>query len=165
MDLDLVGMAGDVKSMRPKEFVGKRVVSMADGEEIGKVKDLVFTGLDLTALLVKGDRGEGLLSYGAIGANGPDAITIESYTLIDWSAGPALAPESRTIHEIEKLKVMDAEGNMIGHMHDFTMNSKGVIEEIAVRTDGVFGIGAHETVVPGSRVRAIGADMITVEKT
>lgn len=149
--------------MKHKDFVGKRVVGMADGAEIGKVKDLVFTGLKLTGLMVKGDRGEGLLPYDSVGANGPDAMTVESYAVIDWSAGPELAPESRTTHEIEKLKVIDAEGNMIGHMHDYTMSASGLIEEISVKTDGVFGIGAHETVVPAASVRAIGTDMITVE--
>lgn len=149
--------------MKSKVFIGKKVVGMSDGAEIGKVKDLIFTGLKLTGLVVKGDRGEGLLPYDSLGANGSDAMTVESYAVIDWSAGPEMAPESRTIHEIEKLKVIDAEGNMIGHMHDFTMSASGLIEEISVRTDGVFGIGSHETVVPSSRVRAIGTDMITVD--
>ncbi len=152
-----------VEIMKSKAFVGKRVVSMADGAEIGKVRDLVFTGLNLTALLVKGERGDGLLPFESIDANGPDAITIESYKLIDWNAGRTLDPESRTTHEIEKLKVIDAEGIMIGRLHDFTMSPKGLIEEISVRTEGVFGIGSHETVVPSSKVRAIGTDMITVE--
>ena len=149
--------------MKKEEYVGKIVVSIADGAEIGKVKDLVFHGLKLNALLVKGERGEGLLTQDNISANGPDAITIENYALVDWNAGSAGDPESRTTHELEKLKVMDAEGNMLGHMHHFTMNAKGDIEHISVRTDGVFGLGAHETNVPSSKVRAIGAEMITVE--
>ncbi len=161
----LAGTVVRVNLMRTKEFVGKPVISMADGAEIGKVEDLIYVGLNLSALVVKGERGEGLLPFKSIEANGPDAITIESYTLIDWNAGHTLAPESRTTHEIKKLKVIDAEGKMIGHMHDFTMNRQGSIEEISVRTDGVFGLGAHETLVPGSKVRAIGTDMITVDKT
>lgn len=150
--------------MKKEEYVGKKVVSIADGAEVGKVKDLVFQSLKLTALVVKGERGEGLLPQGDISANGPDAITIESYKLIDWNAGSAMDSESRTTHELEKLKVMDAEGNLLGHMHHFTMNAEGEIEHISVRTEGVFGLGAHETTVPSTKVRAIGEDMITVEK-
>ena len=42
--------------MKENEFVGKVVVSMADSAQIGKVKDLVFRGLQLSALVVKGER-------------------------------------------------------------------------------------------------------------
>ena len=162
---DPVGTAVRDKIMKQKEFVGKRVVSLADGVEIGKVKDLVFTGLNLSALVIAGERGDGLLPFESISANGPDAITIESFQLIDWNAGSTLTPESRTTQEIEKLKVIDAKGTMIGRLHDFKMNPNGWIEEIYIRTDGVFGIGAHETTVPSSKVRAIGAFLITVDAT
>ena len=149
--------------MKENEFVGKVVVSMADSAQIGKVKDLVFRGLQLSALVVKGERGEGLLPFTSIGANGPDAITIEAYTQVEWNAGSAMDTECKTTHELGKLKVMDDQGNMIGHMHDLTINDKGQIQEISVKTDGVFGIGAHETLVPSSKVRGIGNDLITVE--
>ncbi len=149
--------------MKDKDFIGKMVVSMSDGAQVGTVKDLVFHGLELTSLLVNGERGEGLLPYGDVGKNGPDAITIESYTLVDWNAGKTLEPDRRNTHDLRKLSVVDAEGNLLGHMHDFTMNSKGHVRDIAVRTEGVFGIGARHANVMGSRVRAIGPDMITVD--
>ena len=150
--------------MKENDFVGKPVVSMSDGAKIGKVRDMVFKGLDLTSLVVNGERGEGLLPIGLIGTNGPDAITIESYTVVDWNAGRLQDPDSRNTHDLRKLSVVDADGNMLGKMHELTMNAKGRVEEISVRTEGVFGIGAHETLVAASRVRAIGTDMITVEK-
>jgi hypothetical protein len=43
------------------------------------------------------------------------------------------------------------------------MDTAGHVEDIRVRTEGVFGIGAHETVIPASDIRALGADLITVE--
>lgn len=149
--------------MKDKDLVGKNVVSMADGARVGNVKDLVFQGLHLDALVVRGERGEGLLPFKSVGTNGPDAITIESYTLVDWNKGPGLGPESTDMQQLRKLQVVDADGKMIGHLHDLTMSPTGEVETIAVRTEGVFGIGAHETVIPASDVRAVGADLITVE--
>lgn len=149
--------------MKDKDLVGKTVVSMADGARVGNVKDLVFHELELVSLVVQGERGEGLLPYRSLGTNGPDAITIESYTLVDWNAGRALAPDNKNIHELRKLAVVDSEGNMLGHIHGLTMDDDGNVQDIAVRRDGVFGIGAHETIIPGSRVRAVGADLITVD--
>ena len=150
-------------TMNDKDFINKTVVSMADGATVGKVKDLVFHGLEFTSLVVSGERGEGLLPFASIGKNGPDAITIESYTLVDWNAGRSLVPESRTAHDLKKLSVVDGQGNNLGHISDFTMNGKGHIQEFVTRTEGVFGIGSQESVVSQSRVRAIGPEMITVE--
>ena len=149
--------------MKYKDLVGKNIVGMADGAQVGRVKDLVFDGLDLTALVVAGERGEGLLPFKSLGANGPDAITIESYTLVDWNPGRILDPKSSDIHELCKLEVVDADGNMLGHMHDLTLDDKGHVEDIEVRSQGIFGIGAHETVIPGARIRAVGPKLITVE--
>ena len=149
--------------MKDKDLVGKTVVSMADGARVGTVKDLVFHGLELSKLLIRGERGEALLDFKSIGVNGPDAITIESYTLVDWNAGRTLEPDNRDIHELRKLSVVDAGGKMLGHLHDLTMDDLGHVETIAVRTEGVFGVGAHETVIPGASVRAVGSNMITVE--
>ncbi|MBS1716833.1 MAG: PRC-barrel domain-containing protein [Armatimonadetes bacterium] len=149
--------------MKDRDFLGKKVISMADGAEVGSVKDIVFQGLELTSLLLKGDRGEGLLPFGKIGKNGPDAIMIDSYGVVDWNVGKGLAPENRSSHDLRKLSVIDGDGHVLGHLHDFTMDAKGHVESIAVRTEGIFGIMADETVVEGSRVRAIGADMITVD--
>jgi|GEM_PF-1874504 len=149
--------------MRDKDFLNKTVISMTDGAVIGKVKDLIFHDLDFSSLVVNGERGEGLLPFSSIGKNGPDAIMIESYTLVDWNAGRSLVPDSRTTHDLRKLSVVDGQGNMLGHIADFTMNSKGHVQEFVVRTEGVFGIGSQETVVPQSKVRAIGSEVITVE--
>ncbi len=149
--------------MRYKDLVGKSVVSMADGAVIGEVKDLVFRSLDLDALIVHGDRGDGLLPFTSLGTNGPDAITIESYTLVDWNKGPTLGPETSDLHHLRKLQVVDDTGKMLGHLHEITMNANGHLEDISVRTEGVFGIGAHVTVISRSHVRAVGPDLITVE--
>lgn len=149
--------------MKEKDFLGKMVVSMSDSAKVGTVKDLLFHGLDLTALVVNGERGEGLLPFASVSKNGDDAITIESYALVDWNAGRALDPESRYGHDFQKLSVIDSTGTKLGHVHDFSMNEKGQMDSIEVRTEGVFGLGGRETIVPGARIHAIGADMITVE--
>ena len=149
--------------MKEKDFIGKKLVSMADGVQVGTVKDLIFQGLDLTALVVRGEHGEGLLPYKEIGTNGPDAITIESYKLVDWNAGHSLQPDSRSSHDLRKLNFMDADGKLLGRIHDLTMDEVGHIQTMGVRTEGVFGLGSHETVVPASSIRALGSDMVTVD--
>lgn len=149
--------------MNETTLVGKRVVSLGDGAQVGTVKDLVFHGLLLKSLLVKGEHGEGLLPFASILKNGPDAITIDSYSLIDWNAGKSIEPNNVTSHDLYKLTVVDSEGKDLGKVHDIVLDPAGSIQELVVRTEGVFGIGSHETVVPKSGIRTIGAALITVD--
>lgn len=149
--------------MNEKDFIGKIVVSMSDGAKVGTVKDLVFHGLGLSDLLVAGERGEGLLPFDQIGTNGPDAVTVPSYSVIDWNAGRLMEPDRRNTHDLRKLSVVDSDGTMLGTVHDLTMTKAGKIQEIDVRTEGVFGLGAVHTMVAGGHIRAIGAQMITVD--
>jgi sporulation protein YlmC with PRC-barrel domain len=136
---------------------------MKDGAKIGTVKDLVFRGVDLLSLVVDGERGEGLLPFECVNESGPDAVMIEDVAGVAWSSGLYLEPGTRNAHDLKLLSVVDAEGNNLGRIHDFTMNAKGRMQKLFVRTEGVFGIGSHEQEVPESRIRAIGPDMITVD--
>ncbi len=136
---------------------------MDDGAKVGTVNDLIFRGVEMVSLVVKGERGEGLLPYERVNENGPDALMIDSYTAIDWSSGLTLEPGTRSVHELRKLSVVDAEGNLLGRLHEFTITPKGRMEDLYIKTEGVFGIGSHESVVSQSRIRAFGPDAITVE--
>ena len=136
---------------------------MGDGTRVGSVTDVLFNGLDVNSLVVHGDHGNGLLPYRDVLSNGPDAITIESSTLIDWNAGPESDVEGKGAQHLRKLAVMDADGAMLGHVHDMDMDEPGHVENITVRGDGIFGFGGHETRIQTSRVRAVGPKMITVQ--
>jgi sporulation protein YlmC with PRC-barrel domain len=151
--------------MTEKDLLGKAVVSMGDGARVGKVKDLIFHGIQLQALVIKGERGEGLLPYERIGKNGPDAITIDSYTMVDWNGGTISDPESQEIGELRKLTVVDSNGKMLGHLHDLDLSESGLIQEIFVQTEGVFSIGAHKSRFAGPQIRSMGPKLITVDAT
>jgi sporulation protein YlmC with PRC-barrel domain len=149
--------------MNENDLVGKAVVSMADGAKVGVVNDLIFKGVSLQGLSLKGDKGNGILAFKNIGTTGPDAISIESYKNVDWDAGKTLEPDSHNLHDLRKLKVIDDSGTELGHLHAVTLDNLGNIEEIAVRTEGVFGIGSHQALIAGARIRSLGPTLITVE--
>ena len=155
--------ASSVVKVKDKDFLGKKVVSVADGVQVGTVKDLVFDDLNLSALVVQGERGEGLLPFAALQNNGPDAVTIPTLSAVDWNPGNALAPKSRKLHDLHKLTVMDEQGTALGHIHDFTMDAGGHIQQVEVRTEGVFGVGAHKTFIEAGQVCAIGPKLMTVK--
>jgi sporulation protein YlmC with PRC-barrel domain len=148
--------------MRDKDLIEKSVISIADGERVGVVKDLVFLDLNVLGLLVMGNHGQGLLPFSKLESIGPDAIMVASTSVVDWNAGSVLVSGGRNTRDLRKLSVVDSEGNFLGHIHDFNMDSTGQIKEINIRTEGVFGIGSQRTMVEGAEVCGIGSDVITV---
>jgi sporulation protein YlmC with PRC-barrel domain len=141
----------------------KAVVSLADGERIGEVDDLLIDPVTLrfAALVIKGDNGQSLLPREHIKVVGEDAITIESVSATQ--SGPNSLPGLQSFSELSGNKVVDSQGTLIGHLHDFEIDSKtGDIASLDVHSGGVLGLGAHSHHVPASAICSIGPELITV---
>lgn len=155
--------AVDNHSYKVSELVGKAVVSLSDGIKVGTVKDVLINTDTMVAgaLLVAGDSGRGGLPFAQITSIGQDAITIETAQSILWASANAPGSE-RGANEIKGLPVVDASGTVIGNVHDIELLNDRV-QSLVVRSGGILGLGAHDTVVPVSTVRSIGAKLVTVE--
>ncbi|CAN5653987.1 hypothetical protein BH11ARM2_BH11ARM2_26370 [soil metagenome] len=153
----------DNHSYKVSELVGKSVVSLSDGVKVGTVKDvLIDTGTMVAgALLVAGDSGRGGLPFAQITNIGQDAITIETAQAVFWASANTPGP-GREAGEIKGLPVVDASGTVVGNVHDIDLLNNRV-QSLIVRSGGVFGLGANDSVVPVSAIRSIGAKLVTVE--
>lgn len=152
--------------MNISELIGKPIVSMIDGEKVGVVKDLLIDSeqLKVTAVLLGGIPGQGLLPYEQVKSVGLDAMTIESAQAIQWSTGQLATATGRPMHDLKKLPVMDSSGTELGGIQDIEIDvSTGRLQSIKVGGGGVFGIGGHSTVVAIAQIRTIGAAMITAD--
>lgn len=150
--------------MKIAELNDKPVVSMADGTRVGTVKDLLVdsTGLAVTGLILGGDKGEGLLPFDQIRANGPDAITIESLNSIEWNIGRD-RKLGMAMSDFRKLAVIDASGTAHGHVSEVNLSPTGRIESVEIREGGFLGIGVDEKVIPSAQIRSVGPKLMTVE--
>ncbi|RYG38472.1 hypothetical protein EON81_03505 [bacterium] len=147
--------------LKVSELLGKAVIGMADGAKLGTVKDVLIdvTSLSATALLVSGEAGQGNLPLERISGIGADAVTVES------SQALLMSPQTGTLRpatEIKGLPVVDVTGNAIGNVHDMTLYGDKV-ESIEVRSGGLFGIGANDSIIPVTALRSIGSKLVTVE--
>ena len=150
--------------MKLEDVKGKPVVSLADGARIGDVRDLVIDAkaLALRGFLLGGDPGEGLLPLSAVRSNGTDAITVESASAVEWNTGRA-QDSGQDLEEFLHLTVVDASGQVLGHIHDVNFSQEGKIKQMVIKSGGVLGLGAHETAIAPGQVRAVGEKMITVD--
>ncbi len=152
--------------MKISDLIGKPVVSMADGEKVGVVKDLVIDPekLHATAFLLGGAPGQGFLPLEAVKSVGADAITIESAHLIKWATGQLSTATGREACDLKNLTVVDGSGTALGKLLEIYIDlPSGRIVSLHVSGGGVFGIGGHSTDIPAANVRTIGASLITAE--
>jgi len=145
------------------DLIGRPVVSMAGGIKVGAVKDVLIDTDTLTAsaLLISGDSGRGGLPYAQILAIGPDAVTIENADTIFWASANKPGPGTEA-NDIKGLPVVNVSGTTIGNVHDLELLGDRV-HSIEVRTGGVFGIGAHDSLITTPDIRSIGPKLVTVE--
>jgi sporulation protein YlmC with PRC-barrel domain len=153
--------------MKISDLRGMSIVSMADGERVGTVKDvLIDTGkLQATALVIGGEPGQGFLPLDRVKSFGPDAITVENADGIQWATGQLHDDAGREAGELMKLRVMDGSGTETGVVHELTVDlPSGNVLTLNVRKGGVFGIGADSFDVPASDIVSIGASLVTVKQ-
>jgi sporulation protein YlmC with PRC-barrel domain len=142
----------------------KPVVSLADGEKLGHVDDLLIdpATLEFSAVVIKGERGESILPRGSIHSFGEDAITVQSVS--ETQAGPNATPGLRPFSEFKGHKVVDSAGTLVGHLHDIEIDPKtGWISSLEVHCGGVLGIGASTIKVNPEMICSFGPDLITVK--
>lgn len=156
-------MAVEHKKQKVSELLGRNVVSMAGGEKVGTVKDILIDtdSLTATALLIAGESGRGGLPFAEILAFGPDAITVEDTKSVFWASATKPGP-GREAAEIKGLTVLNAAGVEIGTVHDIELVGNRV-HSLEVRSGGVFGIGASDAAVTNHSIRNIGPKLVTVD--
>jgi sporulation protein YlmC with PRC-barrel domain len=152
--------------MKASRLKDKPVVSMADGAQVGTVKELLFdtSDLRLTALLLRADSGESTLPFGSIRSVGSDAVMIESAADTAGAHGQAALDTTRSLEDLMDLSAVNVEGTLLGKVKELEIGDQdGRLTKLEVHRGGVLGIGGTTVTVPPSAIRSIGAKLITVD--
>lgn len=160
-------------ALNARTFVGRAVVSVADGEKIGAISDLRFDLRERIVLgLVIGGDGRlfnretaSFVPFAQVRSFGRDAVTIADKSGVTVAPG-ASRDDAATLHDVRK-RVVTASGEAIGDGDDLLFDeASGAITALQLAPQGGFlGIGATTHVLPVEEIVEFGQDVITVHNT
>lgn len=154
--------------MDAKQLKGAAVVSVADGEKLGSIDDVL---LDAVARRIEGLRVEsgGLLSrthqvipYSAIHSVGPDAVMVPDKSVLhDTSDAVPAAPQ--TLAKLGDLRVVTEDGTYLGDLATVHFDPQsGTITEFEIATGSLGGVLGKNTLFDAGAITSVGADIMVV---
>ena len=152
-----------------RELAGLAVVTLAGGEKLGKIDDIVFnpaTGR-ITGFFV--DRGAifskpKFLPTGDVQSLGEDALTTESEAgLLD---GPSALTGELSAKTVENLPVLNPEGTVLGKVADVGVDTVNFTVPYLVLSGSLIANALHgKPHLPISAVQTVGADSVIVSSS
>jgi len=149
-----------------KELSGLAVVTLAGGEKLGRVDDVVFdpsTGR-VTGFFV--DRGgmfskPKFLPAGDVHGLGDDALTVASEkALLD---GPSALTGELAAKTAENLPVLNPAGTVLGKVSDIGIDTLAMTVPYLILATGIIGDTLHgKPHLPVSAIQTVGADSVIV---
>ncbi len=143
-------------------LIGRQVVSIAEGERLGVVKDVLFdpTARTVVAFALGGESGESILAFGKVRRIGPDAVMVDQKA--DLQSGPTEG--AKRFSEVEKLPAISVDGVNLGSVADAEFDSeRSFLLTVDVRSGGVLGIGQQKAVYSIDKVKSFGTSAVTLD--
>lgn len=142
------------------------VVSMADGARVGTVQDVLFATnpLGVTSLVLSGQGGKAALPFSDVRSIGNDAVTVDNREAIHGFQAPGAPENLRSLRDMTRLKVVNAEGTYLGDVQEVEIDQKtGQVGEFIAHRGGMLGLGGTTIHVPATAIRGIGPKLLTVD--
>ncbi|MEW6203553.1 MAG: PRC-barrel domain-containing protein [bacterium] len=146
------------------------VVSIAEGEEIGVVKDFIIdpAAKSIVAIIVEDPswyEGAKALSFSLIHSIGDFALTTENTSsVVNLSSMPELVDLIRKSIVVVGAKVITRGGRLVGFVKEYSIDShSGEILGLELSSDSEI-VSPDRTIIPASSVVTIGKDVIIVNE-
>lgn len=152
--------------MKGKDLKGKKVVSIEDGETLGRVDEVLVDteALQVVALHIKGHGDAALIPFDQVKRADGDVVTVPTSTAARRASSRDGASQLAGLGEMSKRKVVDEEGTFLGVVQDVEVDpTTGAITELAAQKATAFGLGRASAVVAASEVTSVGDEMIVVQ--
>lgn len=152
-----------------RELAGLAVVTLAGGEKLGRIDDVVFNPANglVTGFFV--DRGgmfskAKFLPAGDVQGLGDDALTTQSESaLLD---GPSAITGEVAAKTIENLPVLNPEGTVLGKVADIGVDTANLTVPYLVLSGSLISNALHgKPHLPISAVQMVGADSVIVSSS
>jgi sporulation protein YlmC with PRC-barrel domain len=144
---------------------GIAVISLQEGIRLGRAEQPLFdlAARQLKGIEVHGDDGTFIVPFEQIERIGSDAITVTSSQVTHIPSVGGAVGTLMGLHELEKLKVVDNEGTLLGTLDTLEFDpATGLITELSAHKGGMLGMGGTTTPVDASSVLMVGPELLTV---
>ena len=151
--------------MDAQTLKGMAIVSLQESTKLGSVEQplLDLTARRVAALRVTGEHGAFVLPFDRIARIGADAITVESSAATQTPSTGGAADGLIDLREIEKLKVVDSEGTLLGKVTRVEFDpASGEITQLAAHKGGLLGMGGATTEIDARAIMQVGPVLLTV---
>lgn len=146
------------------------IVSIAEGEEVGVVKDFIIDPVEkaIVAIVVEDVQwfeGAKVVAFSLIHSIGNFAITIEnSSSVVSLTTMPELTGLIRKNVSIIGSKVITRGGRLVGFIKEYSVNANsGNIVGLELTSESEL-MSPDKTIIPASAIVTIGRDVIIVEE-
>ena len=133
---------------RSKELVGKRIITLDDGTNLGVVKDLYFDretkqvmGLFLGYTGRRFNRKARVIPARAIALFGQDVVLVRQYDVVEVVITKEEYPKWIRRDQIQGRLISAADGYKVGVVDDLLINSNGFVEGFVLSM--IFVAGVH----------------------
>ncbi len=153
--------------LKSKRFIGMPVISLAEGQQLGKVKELVVDPLkkSVVALLIEQKgwfKEEKFIPYSKVRSVGNDAITIEQSNLVQKGTSlPEIVKLINDKHSIIGSKVVAENGTVLGITEEFYVNVEdGTLAGLEISGSFINSIISGRAFLDSSFIRTIGRNLM-----
>ena len=150
-----------------RELAGLAVVTLAGGERLGRVDDVVFhaaTGR-VTGFLVGlgGLLGKTrFLPAGQAQSLGADALTVPGADVLQDKSAAQRDPDEVSGKSLEGLPVLNESGTVIGKVADIVVDDQALLVSLALATGLLDNVLHGKPHLPVATIKAIGKDSIVI---
>lgn len=155
--------------LKSKRLIGMPVISLAEGQQLGKVKDLIVDPLKraVAALVIEQKgwfREEKFIPYSKVSNVGSDAITVAQSDFAQKGTSlPEIVKLMKDKYLINNTKVVAENGKMLGIVEEYYINTEdGTIAGLEIAGNFLNSIISGRAFLDSSFIRTIGKELIIV---
>lgn len=154
---------------KSRRLLAMPVVSLADGQLLGRVRSLVVDPKALAVVALALDAGglfkeQRVITFAAVKSIGEHAITVEDASAVArLSAVPDLVPLVRQPVALLGAKVMTEDGRFLGSAEEYFFTAQGTIDHFVVSGGTWRTFLQGKALLPAPAVRTVGQGSIIVK--
>lgn len=155
--------------VKSRKLLAMPVVSLADGQQLGRVRALVVDprALAVVALALEGKgifKEQRVVPFAAVKSIGEHAVTIEEAgAVMRLSQAPELVPLVRQPASLVGAHVISEEGRFLGMVEEYLFTVEGSIDHFVITGGAWRSFVQGKALLPAQAVRTVGQGSIIVK--